>query len=144
MSAATESPASTPQRPKSRHRLRNAIIVGVVAVVVVFVVLFAIPFSHPFSFRASSYYSGAIVAPGGSQVSGSFATNNSDKVDFLILGTGMNPIYQADGANGSFSFISPSGGFGIKIYLFGESCTVDVSGQFSAPVVWSPSFPIIP
>jgi hypothetical protein len=115
----------------------------VILTVVVFVVLFAIPFSMPFSFSTSSYYEEGYTVPTGSQVSGSFHTNNSDRVGFLILGPGMNPVYDTEASNGSFSFTTQSPGFTFQIFLFGQTCTVDVSGHYTAPIIWGPSFPIL-
>jgi len=114
----------------------------VVPVVVVFVVLVAIPFSMPFTVHAGSDDEEALIVPAGSHVSGTFSTNNSDTVDFLILGAGHNPIYQADASPGSFSVAAPSGGVTIQIFLFGQSCTVAASGTYTAPILWSPSFPV--
>jgi len=139
---ATEPEPPSLSRPKSRHRARNVVIVVIVLIFLVFVVLFAIPFSMPFSFSSSTYYERAFIVPAGSQVSGTFNTNNTDKVGFSILGAGMNPTYQADSSNGSFSFTSQSPGFTFQIFLFGQDCTVEVSGHYTAPIIWSPSVPI--
>lgn len=115
-------------------------VVGVAALVIV--VMGIVPFPHPFSFSTDSYYEEPVLAPSGSHVIGSFSTNNSDRVSFAILGSGMSLIYLAVASNGTFSFVSPQDGFEIQISLFGQTTTVHVSGQYSAPILFSPSFPL--
>ncbi len=82
------------------------------------------------------------MVPAGSPVRGSFHTNDSDKVGFTILAQGRNPIYLTDSSNGSFNFTSPTAGVTFQVFLFGQVCTVYVSGHSTAPILWSPSFPI--
>lgn len=131
-----------PRGGKPRHRVRNLVIVTVVVVLVLFVVLFAIPFSMPFTIHTDSYYENVLSVPAGSHVSGTFSTNNTDKVGFYILGPGNNPLYQTTSSSGSFSVIAPQADLTFQIYLFGRDCAVTVSGTYTAPIVWSPSFPI--
>jgi len=139
---ATETTSPPAPGLKPHHRRRNLVLVSVVVIVVVFVVLFAIPFSMPFSIRTNSYYENVLSVPAGSHVTGSFSTNNSDKVDFVILGTGNVPLYQSESDNGSFTVTPSSADVTIQINFFGQDCTVDVSGTYTAPIVWITSFPI--
>jgi hypothetical protein len=118
------------------------VIVTIVAILIIFVILFAVPFSMPFSISASGYYENVLSVPAGSHVSGTFSANNSDKVGFYILGPGNNPLYQSYSNNGSFSVTAPAADLTFQIYFFGRDCAVEVSGHYTAPILWSPSFPI--
>ncbi len=126
-------------RAKPDWMLRAELIaIGVVAVSVILAILALAPVQHSYSEQFGSSYPNPGVAtltvPKGSDVTGSWSTNDSGTVEFAILDAGQTLVYSSDAHNGTYTFTAsdPPYTLGAISYV---SETVYVWGTYSAPIL---------
>lgn len=109
-----------------------------VVVVIAIVILFVVPIPRSFSAQLSSSVGGGgrdtLSFPTGSQVSGSWTTNNGGSVTLTITDSSGGTVYSSDSSGGSFSFTASSPPYGVSAAsIFAE--TVSVTGTYSTPLL---------